>query len=92
MSVICIGGICIPYSVFLPIILLVLKPIFDFFQKLFFPKENITDKNDIKDKSCVKDVTLGKPIELNESDGQDIYDALLLKPKVILKFSAQWYV
>ena len=35
MAVFCICGICIPYSVFWPLILLILKPVLEFFAKTF---------------------------------------------------------
>lgn len=50
MSCLCIGGVCIPYTVLLPMFMVFFKPIWNFIKSLL----GIEDKKE-KDKNCCKD-------------------------------------
>ena len=88
MSVICIGGICIPYSVFWPIIVLLLKPAWDFIRKLFgYEVIEVTKKTTIT-RTKEKLWKSGVAYELTNNEELDI---LITQNKVsILRFTAAW--
>jgi thioredoxin 1 len=84
----CIGGICIPYSVFWPLLVLMLQPIWDIFRKIFGLKK--VTKNESEGKCCseVKNKADGIPSELSsEAEFNQLINSNSI---VIVRFTAPW--
>lgn len=85
MTTICIGGYCIPISLFWPFLLLLIKPILEWYNR-WTGKPN---KNDGQSSaSSSEDITLGSEIILKNETSFD--HILHSQHHVIVRFTAPW--
>ena len=86
MSIICIGGICIPYSVLWPFIIILFKPL----QNFFFPKKNNKHNIEINTSHLPpKNVPIFNPgIVINLSSEEEFTE--IIKSHAVVRFTAQW--
>ena len=92
MALLCICGVCIPYSALWPLLLLILKPIYDYFQKLF---GKTPVKSAVIEVSSIKTETVGLPQWFKKGISQDLQDSesfstIIAQSNTIVKFTASW--
>jgi thioredoxin 1 len=92
MTAICFCGICIPYSVILPFILFIFKPIWEFIKKFLVVKsdDNKTQSTNSEDKGCseVTNVFADKNHLVYDSSIQ--WKSLIKRDLLIVRFTAPW--
>lgn len=98
MSMLCIGGICIPYSAFWPLLLLLLKPVLQYMFPNFYIKkkkeEGNSETNSMKISTEEKDTVPNKVYKDNEIiyvESESEFSTLLkTSTLLIIKFTATW--
>jgi thiol-disulfide isomerase/thioredoxin len=96
MAVLCICGVCVPYTVLWPVVLLLLKPIIDYFQCLFgFAKkvENVENyKCKVKDGNncCEIKVPEGRSGTFSLNSDDDFSSITNGRRITFVRFTAEW--
>lgn len=93
MSVICICGVCIPWSAIWPLVLFLVKPLYDYFQKLFGGKtQDKPAPPAAKTEPCCQQHALPEPtfVDYKEEEGDSWEGVVSSRPFVIAKFTSEF--
>mmetsp|Transcript_20058 Transcript_20058/g.19352 ORF Transcript_20058/g.19352 Transcript_20058/m.19352 type:complete len:183 (-) Transcript_20058:85-633(-) len=91
MAVICICGVCVPYSVLWPLVLLMFKPIFDYVKAFFGYSDKHAEKEITAGAGCcpVKDGKSGTFSLSSDDNWSTISNASSL---TFIRFTASWCI
>jgi thiol-disulfide isomerase/thioredoxin len=91
MSVFCICGVCVPYSIFWPFLLIILKPIFEYIQKVFgIEKKKVEGKAACSSEPTCCNVKQAKRGTFNLTDSDDWSALSSSTDLTFIRFTASW--
>lgn len=91
MSVLCVCGVCVPYSIFWPFLLIILKPIFEYIQKLFgVEKKKVEEKATCSSESTCCNAKQIRSGTFNLTDTDDWSALSSSADLTFIRFTASW--